>query len=416
MDGRPPPPTARRRRLRLLAALTLCGAAAPAAGQSLCDDFHVPGAHLGNVEGCTFDGVTSTVSLNGAARLDWEGGFNIRPGQHLRFQFNNADGASAAVLNRDGSGRISTIAGELSSNGRVMLINPANAIAITQGANIEAAGGFLASTLEVADEDALLAGGTVEFSGGGGPQHRVTNGGTIRSAQGDITLIGSSVTNLGSLTAPGGSVHLGAGTAIRYFGDGDSRIEVLDGDGANAITNTGRITARDSVELATTASAVDPGGTPRDSIDNAGVIRTTAPGGRVFLRSVDGGRIVNSADGTIDTDDLVVESVMPIANDGEIVLPDDGSNPGAPSAARQFPRLDSGQLAAAPADDFRLSRLSFSHLNGLESKAKANRPTVRASPRPAGTVAVRGGENAGRQPEPKRVILRRGSFFGKKTS
>ena len=142
-----------------LGATFLSGASA----QSLCDDFHVPAAHLGNVQGCIFDADsnTTTISFNAPAILRWDRGFRVNAGQTLRFDF--ADVAGGAVLNRDLSGQNSNVAGTLTSDGRVILINPAGDIAIQQGALIEADGGFLASTLDTQDDEALLGGREVEF-------------------------------------------------------------------------------------------------------------------------------------------------------------------------------------------------------------------------------------------------------------
>ena len=372
----------------------------------------MPAVHIGNVESCVFDSLsgTSTVNFNSPAILNWRRGFNIRPGQHLRFSFNDA-AAGGAVLNRDLTRGFTNIFGRVSSNGRVVLIKPGGTISIQAGAVIEADGGFLASTLQVSDEAALLRGDAVDFQGPGSQTSAIENRGTVRSANGNVVLISGSVNNIapgGRLLAPNGSVRIGAGTHVSLFGD---RIEVIAGNGANPIINSGEIRGHDAVEIESA-----PGG-GSDAITNDGNIRTTANGSRVFLRARDGGGIVNAVNGLIETDAFTVEAAS-FRSEGQIVLPDDGSNPAAPSGSRQFPRLSDGGLASTPTSDFRLSRLSFSHLNGLESKTKPTaKPTVRLAP----TVAVRGAANADTSakkpaPKPKKIILRRGSFFGKKTS
>jgi filamentous hemagglutinin family protein len=384
-----------------------------AGGQSLCDDFSVPAAHLGNVESCVFDPAgTTTVNLNAPAILHWDRGFRIDPGQRLRFQFNNAD-IGSAVLNRDLGGGDSIIRGGLSSNGRVMLLNPGNLISIQNGAAIDADGGFLASTLEVSDEEALLRGDPVEFRGSGGAGSAIDNRGTIHSSGGDVILISGSVNNFrdGEVTAPSGSVRIAAGTRV-FFGDD---IEVLDGDGSNIVSNLGSIRARNVVGIAAHSRPNEDGTSPI-VIDNSGSITTTAGiDGRVFLRAAGDGQVLNSDLGSIETG-LVEVNANAFVSTGEVLELDDGSNPAAPSGSRQFPNLASGTLSSAPTDDFRLSRLSFSHLNGLESKSK--KPTVKTSARPSSKVAVRGASSTTRKPKPapKKILLRRGSFFGKKTS
>ena len=87
----------------LLAATATLGAHA----QSLCDDFHVPAAHVGNVQSCVFDGNnTTTITFNAPAILEWNRGFRINANQNLRFAFPGI--ANGAVLNRDLSGDFPT--------------------------------------------------------------------------------------------------------------------------------------------------------------------------------------------------------------------------------------------------------------------------------------------------------------------
>ena len=60
--------------------------------------------------------------------------------------------ASAAILNRVTGSTPSTIAGTLSSNGQVYLVNP-NGIAITPGGTVTVGGGFVASTHDIGDAE-----------------------------------------------------------------------------------------------------------------------------------------------------------------------------------------------------------------------------------------------------------------------
>ena len=158
------------------------------------------------------------------------------------------------------------------------------------------------------------------------------------------------------------------------------------------------------------------------SILNNGIIRTTSQSGRVFLRAAPGdGQILNSATGDISGANVIIDGV--VINEGSILMLDDGSNPGAPTGTRQFPRLTSSALTQTANSDFRLSRLSFSHLNGLESKTgkRTKRTTKKTSAAvAANTATTRGTTEEAKKKKTstatgKKIVLRRGSFFGKQT-
>jgi len=397
----------------------LLASAGASSAQSLCNSFHVPPGHIGNIEGCVFGGNnTTTISFNAPAILQWERGFRINPDQHLRFQF--PDGLQgAAVLNRDLSGLQSNISGMVSSNGRVLLINPGGNIVMQSTGIIDADGGFLASTLDTKHDEALLRGEGGLFQGDGLTRF-TNNGGTINSSRGDITIISGSINNRdqGAITAPLGGIFMGAGTQIRLSSFGE-RIQVLSGPENHVISNNGTIEAANAIELRVfNAKPGDP--KVRNAfIENSGIIRTTSKDGRIFLTTSNGGQILNNPGATI-------ESLQPISiqgqftNEGALIEPDDGSNPGAPSGTRQFPRLTTGTLTQTPNSDFRLTRLSFSHLNGLESKTgkKTKGKKVVATKKASTDTIVRGAttSNPKKKPAPKKkVVIRRGTFFGKKT-
>src|SRR5690606_1557128 len=87
--------------------------------------------------------------------------------------------ASSAILNRVTGSTPSAIAGQLTANGQVYLVNP-NGIAITHGGSVEA-GAFVASTLDVSNEDFLS--GRPEFRGDG-TSAAVSNRGRIEIGPG----------------------------------------------------------------------------------------------------------------------------------------------------------------------------------------------------------------------------------------
>src|SRR5271154_4877860 len=67
--------------------------------------------------------------------INWQG-FSIAPGEITQF---NQPSSTAAALNRVTSGDPSVILGELSANGRILLINP-NGILFGAGSTVDVAG------------------------------------------------------------------------------------------------------------------------------------------------------------------------------------------------------------------------------------------------------------------------------------
>ena len=76
----------------------------------------------------------------------------------------NQPGTTSATLNRVTGTQGSAIAGQVSANGSVYLINP-NGIAITTTGSVRTGGGFVASTLDIPDAD--FNAGRLNFNGTG---------------------------------------------------------------------------------------------------------------------------------------------------------------------------------------------------------------------------------------------------------
>ena len=127
-------------------------------------------------------------------------GFGIGSGEGV--QFVQPD-SSAAILNRVTGPGSSAIAGQLSANGRVFLINP-NGVLFTPSAQVDV-GALVASALNMSDSDFLA--GHLRFAGGGGP---VRNEGTLNG--GFVYLLGGTVENRGTIRA--GEAILAAGQSI----------------------------------------------------------------------------------------------------------------------------------------------------------------------------------------------------------
>ena len=156
-------------------------------------------------------------TVNGAgtrhSAIDWKT-FSVPQGSVTRFS--QPDAASTSI-NRVLGTDPSQIMGTLSSNGRLVLVNPAG-ITVGQGAAVDTAG-FTASTLRLSDADALA--GRLRFAGGL-PGASLQVDGSVLAQGGDVVLIAPNVAvGLNALVrAPDGAVVLAAGQSVEITGRG----------------------------------------------------------------------------------------------------------------------------------------------------------------------------------------------------
>ena len=154
--------------------------------------------------------------------IDWQQ-FSVPQGGITRF--NQPDSASTSI-NRVLGNDPSRIFGTLSSNGKLVLVNPAG-ITVGQGAAVDTAG-FTASTLRMPDADALV--GRLRFEGGVSGAS-LTVDGRVTAKMGDVVLIGPKIAvgSTGFLHALDGAVVLAAGQKVELTGLGleGIRMEVI---------------------------------------------------------------------------------------------------------------------------------------------------------------------------------------------
>jgi filamentous hemagglutinin family protein len=113
--------------------------------------------------------------------------FNIGTAESVIF---NQPSVDSIALNRVVGVDPSEILGNLSANGRVFLVNP-NGIMFGANARVDAPG-FVASTLDISDED-FLDNNMFSFTGNGG---HIANAGRIAAQPGGyVALLGSSIEN-----------------------------------------------------------------------------------------------------------------------------------------------------------------------------------------------------------------------------
>jgi len=224
------------------------------------------------------------------AIVNW-GSFSIGQGNGVTFA---QPSASLAILNRVTGTATSTIAGQLQANGQVYLVNP-NGIAITKTGAVRVGGGFVASTLGIADRD--FNSGNLNFVGAGASAG-VANAGSIQAAPGGfVGLLGGTVANTGVVSVPLGKVAMGSGEQATLNLTGDNFLQVAvptntkTADGRALIDVSGKVRAAGGsvvFKAATVAQAI------RSAVNVPGelsVASARSRGGSIILSGGAGGDV-----------------------------------------------------------------------------------------------------------------------------
>lgn len=164
-----------------------------------------PSVAQGSVAVGTTGTATMTITQGSpTAIVNWQS-FSIGQGAAVSIQ---QPSANSALLNRVTGTTTSTIAGQMMANGQVYLVNPSG-IFITPTGSVKAGGGFVASTLEIPDDDFIAGRRTFK---GTGSSKGVTNQGMIEvGPDGYAALVSGTIDNGGTISVPLGRVGLGAG-------------------------------------------------------------------------------------------------------------------------------------------------------------------------------------------------------------
>ncbi|MGH8447354.1 MAG: filamentous hemagglutinin N-terminal domain-containing protein, partial [Solimonas sp.] len=123
-------------------------------------------------------GQTVVTQTSNNAVVNWNS-FSVGSEESVRF---NQPNASSAILNRVTGGDASNILGNISSNGRVFLVN-SNGIVFGRNATINV-GSLIASTLDISDAD--FNAGKYAFKQGSKAPAGIVNEGTIIAGSGGI--------------------------------------------------------------------------------------------------------------------------------------------------------------------------------------------------------------------------------------
>jgi filamentous hemagglutinin family protein len=220
--------------------------------------------------------------------------FNISDSEAVRFI---QPCASSCALNRVISSIPSDILGSLSANGRIFLVNP-NGIFFGPNARIDT-GSFLASTLDISNEDFLSE--NYNFFLRDGIASSIVNKGEIRVSDGEfVALISPNIANEGLIQARLGKVALisGENVSLDFTGDGLINFAVEQNIKDAIIKNKGIISS-DGGEVLISVNAAKQA--IEEVINNEGIIQARSlvnNKGCIRLIGSGGGIVANR--GTVD--------------------------------------------------------------------------------------------------------------------
>ncbi|MEE4299799.1 MAG: filamentous hemagglutinin N-terminal domain-containing protein, partial [Pseudomonadales bacterium] len=290
------PPVALFRKSLLASAIAglVCTPAAPVLGNPSGAD-----VVRGTVDFQSF-GNELTITNTPGAIIDWQD-FSIAHDEITRFQ---QQAANSAVLNRVVGGELSEIMGQLVSNGQVFLINP-NGVVFGQDVTIDTAG-FVASTLDIANEDFLTGNYTFQDGGSAG---RIVNEGYLATRGGNVFFVASDIENSGIIHTEDGSLVLAAGERVRIRSLDEPDIEFEVASAENEILNLGALLAEQGAVRAFAGTLRHSGEVRADSVrldaDGSVVLfaeqdLTLEAGSTVTASGVEGGDVlVQSAAGDV---------------------------------------------------------------------------------------------------------------------
>jgi filamentous hemagglutinin family protein len=284
----PAPAAAGHRPLLLAVALAAGFTALPVRAQPSGAQAVVGGATLSQ-QGSTLV-VTTQNGANGFSALNWQS-FSIPKGTATQFVQPNAASTS---LNRVIGPDPSLIYGTLSSNGRLVLVNP-NGITVGAGAVVDTAA-FTASTLRMTDADMLA--GRMRFADPVGGLLKVD--GQVLARSGDVVLIGRQVE-----TGAQALVHSPQGATVLAAGQ---KVEVT-GRGLEGIVFEVQAPANQAVNLGTLRG--DAVGVFAGTLRHSGLVQAQAV-------STEGGRVVLKAAGSADVAGGAVQAQALAGRGGQV--------------------------------------------------------------------------------------------------
>ena len=220
---------------------------------------------------------------SGKAIIDWKS-FSIATGEKVRF---NQPSTTAVTLNRVTGYDPSYILGEMSSNGKIFLVNPYGVV-FGAGARVDV-GGLVVSSLSLANSDFLAGHYSLTSAEPGAPGQRgeVRNEGTISAPGGTVVLAGPTVSNTGTIVVNGGRVGMVAANSVSVDVEGDGLLffQTSATEAKNRLQQLGRIQADGgSIEMRAAAR-----GAFADTVLNmTGIVQAKTIGNREGRVVIDG--------------------------------------------------------------------------------------------------------------------------------
>jgi filamentous hemagglutinin family protein len=215
-------------------------------------------------------GNTTTIQQSSdKAIINWQS-FNIGAGEKTHFQQPSASSITLNRINPDQGA--SQIYGQLSSNGRIILVNQAG-IYFGPSARVDV-GGLIASTANITDEKFLA--GKYKFDQPSMYHGTIINQGTIIAANnGLVALVGANVSNEGHIHANSGKIILASGSKFTIDLAGDGLINFAVDEAASGRGND------------------QNGNQMRDAVSNSGTL--VANGGEIILSAKTASGVVDRA-------------------------------------------------------------------------------------------------------------------------
>ena len=261
------PAVAGHRPLALALALAACFAAAPLLAQPVAAQA-IHGAATLSRSGANLTVTTQNGAGTNHSAINWQS-FNVPGGSTTHFA---QPTAASTSINRVLGNNPSAILGTLSSNGRLVLVNPSG-IAVGAGAVVDTAG-FTASTLRMSDADALA--GRMRFGQDGLGGAGLSVQGRVVARGGDVVLIAPQLDTGAQavVQSSGGDTLLVAGQKVELTGRGLEGIHLQLQAPADRALNLGQLKG-DSV------------GMFASQLRHSGLVQAhtaTVQGGKVLLR------------------------------------------------------------------------------------------------------------------------------------
>ncbi|MBS0558721.1 MAG: filamentous hemagglutinin N-terminal domain-containing protein [Proteobacteria bacterium] len=248
------------------------------------------------------------------AAVNWQS-FDVGSNHTVTF---NQPSSTSSTLNRVIGPNPSEIAGRITANGHIVVVNQAGVV-FDKGAQVNAAG-ITVSAFGMTDQNFMA--GKMVFDQPAKAGAQVVNKGTITvQDQGLAALVAPQVRNSGTITAKLGTVVMAGGqqaTTLDLYGDGLLSINVTQqvqpGPGGNAtlVTNTGTIAAQGGTVILT-ATAID--GVVQTLVNAGGRISADGAGGN-------GGRVlIAGAGGDVRvTGTVTADATAPGATGGLVAI------------------------------------------------------------------------------------------------